>query len=65
MLGRIFVPKKDEAVAGWRILHNDELRSIYSYRKLLRRSKQEEIDGWAVSAIGRDNKSVYNFCRET
>jgi hypothetical protein len=30
VLGRIFGPKQDEVAGGWRKLHNEELRSLYS-----------------------------------
>jgi hypothetical protein len=30
VLRRIFGPKKDEETGGWRKLHNEELRNLYS-----------------------------------
>jgi hypothetical protein len=30
MLWRMFVPKRDEVIGGWRKLHNEELRDLYS-----------------------------------
>jgi hypothetical protein len=30
VLRRIFGPKRDEVTGGWRILHNEELRDLYS-----------------------------------
>jgi hypothetical protein len=30
VLRRIFVPKRDEVTGGWRKLHNEELRDLYS-----------------------------------
>jgi hypothetical protein len=30
MLRRIFVPKRYEVTGGWRKLHNEELRDLYS-----------------------------------
>jgi hypothetical protein len=30
VLRRIFVPKRDEVMEGWRKLHNEELRDSYS-----------------------------------
>jgi hypothetical protein len=30
VLRRIFGPKRDEVVGGWRKLHNEELRGLYS-----------------------------------
>jgi hypothetical protein len=29
-LGRIFRPKKAQVIGGWRKLHNEELRNLYS-----------------------------------
>jgi hypothetical protein len=29
-LRRIFGPKRDEVTGGWRKLHNEELRNLYS-----------------------------------
>jgi hypothetical protein len=30
VLRRILGPKMDEAIGGWRILHNEELHNLYS-----------------------------------
>jgi hypothetical protein len=30
MLRRIFVPKREEGAGGWRRLHNEELRNLYT-----------------------------------
>jgi hypothetical protein len=30
VLERMFVPKRDEVMGGWRTLHNEELRDLYS-----------------------------------
>jgi hypothetical protein len=30
VLRRIFGPKKDEVIGGWRKLHNEELHGLYS-----------------------------------
>jgi hypothetical protein len=30
VLRRIFGPKRDEVTGGWRKLHNEELRDLYS-----------------------------------
>jgi hypothetical protein len=32
VLGRIFELKKDDVTGGWRKLHNEELRDLYSSR---------------------------------
>jgi hypothetical protein len=35
MLRRIFGPKRDELTGGWRKLHNEELRDLYSSRSII------------------------------
>jgi hypothetical protein len=39
VLRRIFGPKKDEAIGGWRKLHNEELHNLYSYPSIIRMIK--------------------------
>jgi hypothetical protein len=36
VLWRIFGPKGDEMVGGWRKLHNEELRNLYSWPRRMR-----------------------------
>jgi hypothetical protein len=36
MLRRMFRPKRDEVTGGWRKLHNEELRDLYSSPSLIR-----------------------------
>jgi hypothetical protein len=36
VLRRIFGPQKDEATGGWRKLHNEELRDLYSSPSIIR-----------------------------
>jgi hypothetical protein len=36
MLRRIFRPKKDEVTGGWRKLHNEEFRNLYSSSIIMR-----------------------------
>jgi hypothetical protein len=35
-LRRIFRPKRDEVTGGWRKLHNEELRNLYSSPSIIR-----------------------------
>jgi hypothetical protein len=35
MLRRIFEPKRDEVMGGWRKLHHEELRDLYSSPSLI------------------------------
>jgi hypothetical protein len=39
MLRRIFVPKRDEVMGGWRKLYNDELHNLYSFPNIIRMMK--------------------------
>jgi hypothetical protein len=34
-LRRIFVPKRDEVIIGWRKLHNEELHNLYSSSSII------------------------------
>jgi hypothetical protein len=36
VLGRIFVPKMDALPRGWRKLHNEKLRNLYSSPNIIR-----------------------------
>jgi hypothetical protein len=36
VLRRIFGPKRDEVTGGWRKLHNEELRDLYSSPSIIR-----------------------------
>jgi hypothetical protein len=36
VLRRIFGPKRDEVTGGWRELHNEELRDLYSLPSIIR-----------------------------
>jgi hypothetical protein len=54
VLRRIYGPKRDEATGGWRKLHNEELRDLYS-------SSSEQVEGergGAYSTNGGENERV-------
>jgi hypothetical protein len=40
VLRRIFGPKRHEVTGGWRKLHNEELRDLYSSPSIIRISSQ-------------------------
>jgi hypothetical protein len=40
---RIFGPKRDEVTGGWRKLHNEELRNLYSSPSIIRMIKTRRI----------------------
>jgi len=45
VLRRIFGPKRGELVGGWRRLHNEELRNLYTSRNVIRLIKSGRIIG--------------------
>jgi hypothetical protein len=40
VLRRIFCPKRDEVTGGWRKLHNEELRDLYSTPSIIIKSRR-------------------------
>jgi hypothetical protein len=43
VLRRIFGPKRDEVIGGWRKLHNEELHSLYSSPSKIRMVKSRRM----------------------
>jgi hypothetical protein len=43
VLGRIFGPKRDEVMGGWRKLHNEELHDLYSLPSIIRMIKSRRM----------------------
>jgi hypothetical protein len=54
---KIFGPKRDEVTGGWRKLHNEELRNLYSSPSIIRMIKLRRIR-WAgyVARMGRKGR---------
>jgi hypothetical protein len=50
----IFGPKRDEVTGGWRKLHNEELRNLYSY---IDQVKKDEM-GRACSTNGEEEECL-------
>jgi hypothetical protein len=49
----LFGPKEDEVTGGWRKLHNEVLRDLYSSPSIIRMIKWEEVEmGGACSTNG-------------
>jgi hypothetical protein len=46
VLRRLFVPKREEVTGGWRKLRNEELRDLYSSRRIIRIYKSRGLGGW-------------------
>jgi hypothetical protein len=57
VLRRIFGPKRDEVTGEWRMLHNEELRNLYSSPDIIRQVKSRRMR-WAghVARMGEDRK---------
>jgi hypothetical protein len=43
VLRRIFGPKRDELIGGWRKLHNEELHNLYSSPNIIRMIKSRRM----------------------
>jgi hypothetical protein len=54
VLRRIFGPKRDEVIGGWRKLHNEELHNLYSSPSKIRMIESMRMR-WAghVARMGR------------
>jgi hypothetical protein len=61
VLRRIFGPKRDEATGGWRKLHNEELRDLYSSPSIIRIIKSRRMR-WAghVARMG-EKRNAYRL----
>jgi hypothetical protein len=58
---RIFGPKNDEVTGGWRKLHNEKLRDLYSSPGMIRIIKFSRMSGAGhVARMGKKRK-VYRF----
>jgi hypothetical protein len=60
VLRRIFGPKRDEVMGGWRKLHNEELRDLYSSSSIIRIIKSRRMR-WAGHVVRMGEKT--NACR--
>jgi hypothetical protein len=61
VLRRIFGPKRDELTAGWRKLHNEDLRDLYSSPSIIRIIKSRRMR-WAghVARMG-EKRNAYRL----
>jgi hypothetical protein len=61
VLRRIFGPKRDEVTGGWRKLHNEELRDLYSSPSVIRIIKSRRMR-WVrhVARMG-EKRNAYKF----
>jgi hypothetical protein len=60
VLRRIFRQKRDELMGGWRKLHNEELRNLYSSPSLMRMMKSRRVRlAGHVARMGK-KRNVYS-----
>jgi hypothetical protein len=59
VLRRIFGPKRDEVLGGWRKLHNEELHNLYSSPNIIRiRMRRRMRCEWHVARMKRRGMHV-------
>jgi hypothetical protein len=60
VLRRIFGPKRDEVTGGWRKLHNEELRDLYSSPSIIRIIKSMRRWAGHVARMG-EKRNAYRL----
>jgi hypothetical protein len=60
VLRRIFGPKRVEVIRGWRILHNEELRYLYSWPSTIRMIKSRRMR-WTVYVAPMWEERTFSF----
>jgi hypothetical protein len=64
MLRRIFGPKRDQMIRGWRKLHNEELHNLDPSPSIIRMIKSRRmIWAWHVARMG-DKRNAYSVLVE-
>jgi hypothetical protein len=59
VLRRIFGPKRDEIIGGWRKLHNEELHNLYGTPNIIRMMKSRRMRwGGACSTNGGEEECI-------
>jgi hypothetical protein len=62
VLRRIFGPKRDVGIGGWRKLHIEELHNLYSLPVVIRMIKSRRMRGAGhVVRMGGEEGSVWDF----
>jgi hypothetical protein len=61
LLRRIFGPKREEGMGGWRELHIEELHNIYSSTNVIRVMKSKRIRGVGHVAQMGEMRNTYNI----
>jgi hypothetical protein len=65
VLRRIFGPKSDEIIAGWRKVHNEELRNLLLLAKYYNNQLTEDEMGRACDMHGKEEECIQSFGRKT
>jgi hypothetical protein len=61
VLSRIFRSKRDEVMGSWGKLHNEELRSLYSARSIIRIFTLRRMRWTGHVARMREKRNVYRL----
>jgi hypothetical protein len=62
---RIFGPKRDEVMGGWRKLHNEKLHNLYSLLNIIRMIKPRRMR-WAGHVVRiTEKRNVYMILVES
>jgi hypothetical protein len=59
--GRIFGPMRDEVTGGWRKLHKEELRDLYSSPSIIRMNKSRRMRWVGHVARMREKRNLYRI----
>jgi hypothetical protein len=60
VLRKIFVPKRDQVIGGWRKLHNEELHNLYGSPSIIRMIKSRRMK-WAGHVARMGKRSAYRI----
>jgi hypothetical protein len=61
VLKKIFGPKREDGVGGWRRLHNKELHNLYTSLNIIRVMKSRGMRwAWRVGRLG-EMRNAYNI----
>jgi hypothetical protein len=61
VLRRIFGPKRDEVIGGWRKLHNEELHNLYSSPSIIRIIKSRRMRWTENIARALGKRNIYRI----
>jgi hypothetical protein len=65
VLRRIFGPKRDEMIGGWRKLHNEELHNLYSNPSIIRVIKSRRMRLAEYVARKGKKRKTYTYLWES